>query len=159
MNWSVVCHQSGRPLLYQKMRSTYITSPSYNVNGSDWCTSLTGELVYCTAWAVPQFGTVYVAVLTLFWSYIVLLIVLEIQISKRIYLGWLLNVLDLLMHHAYCRYYQKSFCLHIFFIIFTSKHLNEILKFNWLISSYNIHINLIFIWLLLDFKLISTLWL
>ena len=49
MNWSVVCHRSRRPLLYLRMRSTYVTPPSYNADVSDWCASLTGELLHCTA--------------------------------------------------------------------------------------------------------------
>ena len=49
MNWSVVCHWSGRPLLYQKMRFTYVTLLSFNINMSDWCALLIGELLHCTA--------------------------------------------------------------------------------------------------------------
>ena len=61
----MVYHQSGRLLFYQRMRSTYVIPPSYNVNGSGWYALLTGELVHCTAWAVPWFGIVYAAVLTM----------------------------------------------------------------------------------------------
>ena len=64
MNWSVVCHQSERLLLYQRMQATYVTPLCSNTNVSDWCASLTDELLHYTAWVVSQFGTIYAAVLT-----------------------------------------------------------------------------------------------
>ena len=64
MNWSTVCHQSKRPLLYQKIQATYVTPLDSNVDVSDWCTLPTNELLHCTAWVVSQFEIVYAAVLT-----------------------------------------------------------------------------------------------